>query len=340
MSFIILFPVTVLILIYIIGNITWQPYDPLYQLLNAIRDYISFFLIVSFTGGIIVITLYYIIKPMNYLEEVVKASSDLINPTNELIELSPTLRDVQNELNLAREQSFRLALIAKEAEQRKNDMIVYLAHDLKTPLTSVIGYLTLLKEEPDLSNELRLRYTGIALDKAERLEYLINEFFEITRFNLTNQVLNEENINLSRMVEQITFEFNPILKDKELSWDTDIEQNIEFVGDVKKMERVFDNLIRNAINYSYNNTAVHISLKKDKNIIFEISNHGKTIPPEILNKLFEQFFRIDTSRTSSTGGSGLGLAIAKEIIELHGGTIQATSQDEKVTFSFSLPISV
>lgn len=339
-SFIILFPICFILIVIVIQSITWQAKDPLYQILSTIRDYSTIFMIIGVVGGFAAITFYYILKPLNYLDEVVKASSDLINPTDKPIELSPALRNIQNELNLARAQSLRLATVAKEAEQRKNDMIVYLAHDLKTPLTSVIGYLNLLKEEPDLSPELRGRYTGIALDKAERLEYLINEFFEITRFNLTNQVLNNENINLSRMVEQITFEFNPILNDKELTWDIDVEPDIEFVGDVKKMERVFDNLIRNAVNYSYDKTVIHISLKKEESIIFKISNQGKTIPPEILGKLFEQFFRLDTSRATATGGSGLGLAIAKEIIELHHGTISASSEKESIAFSFVLPLSV
>ena len=247
--------------------------------------------------------------------------------------------DIQNELNLARERSLRNIAVAKEAEQRKNDLIVYLAHDLKTPLTSVIGYLTLLQDEPQLSPELRERYTGIALEKAERLEGLINEFFDITRFNFTTLTLEAERTNLSRMLEQITYEFNPILAEKELTWNMNITPEVEILCDRDKMERVFDNLIRNAVNYSYSGTEISLSMQSlGEEVEIVVKNHGKTIPPDKLNRIFEQFFRLDSSRSSSTGGSGLGLAISKEIVELHGGRIQAESENESIIFQVFLPM--
>lgn len=276
--------------------------------------------------------------PLNYLDEVVKAAEALTRPTETPIQLSDELESVQNQLNLARETALRSAAQAKEAEQRKNDLIVYLAHDLKTPLTSVIGYLTLLRDEPQISQELRARYTGIALEKAERLEDLINEFFDITRFNLTALTLEPERINLSRMLEQITNEFNPILSEKELYWHTEIAPGIEILGDSGKLERVFDNLIRNAVNYGYEKTEIFLSMRKRNNQVeIKVQNHGKTIPKDKLERIFEQFFRLDSSRSSSTGGAGLGLAISKEIVELHGGTIAAASENESISFTVLLP---
>jgi two-component system sensor histidine kinase VanS len=218
-------------------------------------------------------------------------------------------------------------------------LVVYLAHDLKTPLTSVIGYLTLLRDEPQISQELRARYTGIALDKAERLETLINEFFDITRFNLTHLTLEPESVNITRMLEQITFEFNPVLAEKSLRWDQHLAPEVRIICDPDKLERVFDNLIRNAVNYSYQDTVILVTMEQSGNhVTVRIENHGKTIPPEKLGRIFEQFFRLDTSRSSSTGGSGLGLAIAKEIVELHGGTIAAESADKHIIFTVTLPM--
>ena len=154
-------------------------------------------------------------------------------------------------------------------------------------------------EEPQISQELRAKYTGIALHKAERLEDLINEFFDITRFNLTTLVLERSRTNLTRMLEQMANEFLPILEEKGLSWCQELEPDVEIFCDRDKMERVFDNLIRNAVNYSYPNTKMTLIMKRQQEqaeILLE--NQGKTIPPEKLSHIFEQFFRVDSSRRS------------------------------------------
>ena len=323
----------------IASSITWYSDQPLYRILSWVKDYIVLVIGFLLLCGWIIMSYYFIARPLRYLDEIIAAAERLASPTDEPILLPDAMKYVQDELNLVREQALKNARIAKEAEQRKNDMIVYLAHDLKTPLTSVIGYLTLLRDEPQISPELRAKYTGIALDKAQRLEELVNDFFDITRFNLTTLTLEPERINLSRMLEQITSEFYPILAEKELTFDARIQPDIQLLCDPDKLERVFDNLIRNAVNYSYSGTVIALALEKqEQNVCLRIQNHGKTISPEKLSHIFEQFFRVDSSRSSATGGAGLGLAIAKEIVELHGGKIFAESADESITFTVFLPL--
>ena len=227
----------------------------------------------------------------------------------------------------------------KNEQQEKTEIIQNLAHDLKTPLTSVIGYLTLLRDESQISEELRKKYLSISLDKAERLEDLINEFFEITRFNLSNISLEYSTVSLTRMLEQLTYEFKPTLMSKNLKYTLNVTPNMMIRCDVNKMQRVFDNLLRNAVYYSFEDTTIEITaVQEDDYIKLKFMNHSNTIPEEKLERIFEQFYRLDTSRNSNSGRAGLGLAIAKEIVELHNGTITAHSENNIITFKVIIPI--
>lgn len=323
----------------------WRRSVTLQELLRAGRDHILLLYLLAVGIGWLLCTASMIRRPLRYLDQLVDAAEDLARDSGRPIDLPEPLREAQDHLNLAREQSVRAAAAAREAEQRKNDLIVYLAHDLKTPLTSVIGYLSLLRDEPQISPELREKYTGIALDKALRLEDLINEFFDITRFNLTALTLEPERTNLSRMLEQVASEFLPVLGEKGLSWRTDIRPGVEVLCDRDKFQRVLDNLIRNAVSYSYPDSEILLAMalegevEEGGTVTLTVKNHGRTIPPEKLSHIFEQFYRVDSSRSSATGGAGLGLAIAREIVELHGGTIAAQSENESITFTVRLPVT-
>ena len=226
--------------------------------------------------------------------------------------------------------------ILKEESQRKSDLITYLAHDLKTPLTSVMGYLSLLDEAPDMPEAQKEKYIHIALTKAERLENLIAQFFEITQFNM---VLEKEHLDLAYMLMQMAEEFYPVLSAHGNTVDLQVDETLAVYGDGDKLARVFNNILKNAVAYSYENSVIVIRGYFEQGMaVISFENHGRTIPKQKLDLIFEKFFRLDEARRSNTGGAGLGLAIAREIVELHKGSISAKSQEEKTTFQVTLPV--
>lgn len=290
---------------------------------------------------IVVISVYFtLVKTTNYMAMIVDSIDKVFHKEENLVTLPKDFRDIETKLNTIKYETVRSEALAKEAEIRKNDLVVYLAHDLKTPLTSVIGYLTLLKEEPGLTPDLRAKYIGISLEKAKRLESLINEFFDITRFSLTDIRLETGRLNLTRMLQQLVDEFYPMLTAKHLTAVLHAEPEIYVEGDSDKLARAFDNLIRNAISYSFEGTAIEIHAAQTQGGTYlRFVNHGPVIARSKLGSIFDKFYRLDEARSSETGGAGLGLAITKEIITLHHGTISASSTEEATQFAVYLPDS-
>ena len=288
--------------------------------------------------GLMGIFCHYWRKPWNYLDEVIAATQTVYEQNSHTIELSEPLREVEQQMNQIKMSMLLSQKAVKEAEDRKNELVMYLAHDIRTPLTAVIGYLSLLDEAHDMPTEQKAKYVGIALDKAERLETLINELFEITRYHMETVQLKKISVDLYALLAQVIEEFYPSLSARGNSVNVSIEDNLNVTGDPEKLARVFNNLLKNAVAYSYPNTEISISSKrKGKNVVVIFKNHGQTIEEEQLSGIFEKFNRLDEARLSDTGGVGLGLSIAKEIINLHGGEIIAQSNNETVTFTITLP---
>lgn len=322
-------------------NIFPHLYDLLDNIYELVFERAYFIFIIFGITLIIVLSLLYKLlnKIFSYVLAVSESADKLFDKNVEYINLPPEMVEVEKKLNHLKTEAIKNERLARENEQKKDELIVYLAHDIKTPLTSMIGYLSLLSEIKDMPQEQRNRYIDIALDKSYRLEDLINELFDVARFNSEKIVLEKEEINLNLMLEQIADDFYPTLKEmnKKINFTSD-EKTILY-ADPDKLSRVFNNLIKNAVNYSKENTDIDISiLNKENQATVKITNKGKQIPKEKLDKIFEKFYRLDSSRTSKTGGSGLGLAIAKEIVELHGGRIYAESDMKETTFSVILPI--
>ena len=207
-------------------------------------------------------------------------------------------------------------------------------------MTTVIGYLSLLNEATDMPVDQKAKYISIALDKSERLESLINELFEITRYHTNTVQIKKQSVDLYALLSQVIDDFYPTLSAKGNTTEISMEDDLTVIGDPEKLARVFNNLLRNAASYCYANTEISISAKKKGNyavVIFQ--NCGPTISEDQLNTIFNKFNRLDAARTSDTGGAGLGLSIAKEIVNLHGGEIIAQSQNEKVIFTVTIPLS-
>lgn len=291
--------------------------------------------IISVTCIIIILGYMYIFlrKLIGNIEIILIAIDKLLKNPEQEIDLPESLLSIENRLNKIRIDLITSRNEAKEAESKKNDLIVYMAHDLKTPLTSIIGYLTLLTEEKEISKRLQDKYINIALDKALRVEELTNQFFDITRYNLHSMPITKKELNVSYLLRQLIDECFPMLEEKNLKCNLEADEKIMIFADGDKLARAFDNLLKNAINYSFENTEIEIKVnEEDEKINILFRNRGEKIPEYKLDKIFEKFYRGDSARSSSTGGAGLGLAITKEIIELHGGKIFVKNDDEFIEF--------
>lgn len=278
-------------------NLSQAEADVIYQnVFRANRDVFQWigFMLLFLVGYYAVLS-----KTANYLRNIGDGIDNVLANSKQPIELETELEPIAEKLNTMKMTLARKERMAQESEQRKNDLVVYLAHDLKTPLTSVIAYLSMLDEKPDMPPEERKKYIYIAHTKAIRLSELISEFFEITKFNLQNIRLEKETINLSLMLEQIMDEFYAVFADNNLTGNIYTEEDLMVEGVA---------------------------------VVIVFSNQGEPIPKQKLQTVFEKFYRADNSRSSQTGGAGLGLSVAKEIVELHEGTIEAFSDIQSTRF--------
>lgn len=285
-----------------------------------------------------IIIYYYWNKIIGFVEDISEAAELLIQSDDIEIRLPTELRIIESNMNRIKKTANENEREARIAEQRKNDLVVNLAHDIRTPLSSVIGYLNLLDEAKDIPKEQRIKYIGITLDKAYRLEQLIDELFEITRFSLSSITINKGKVNLPFMLQQIADEFYPMLSPQNKQIIVHVQEGLVLWADADKLSRVFNNILKNAMAYSYAGSIIKINAyTKEQNILIDFINHGDPIPAHKLESIFERFFRLDASRPTYKGGAGLGLAIAKEIITAHGGTIGVKSAKSETIFSVVLP---
>lgn len=222
---------------------------------------------------------------------------------------------------------------------KHNQSMAFLAHDLKTPLTSIYGYLILLNDEPEISEKNRIKYIEIALSKSKELEALINDFFELTRFNMENQNLSLVNVDIYNMIVQMKETFYPIIIQKSLKIEINIEKKLIVPADSNLIARAFYNIFKNAVSYTQKEGIINISSWKEENYcIISIENEASDLDNKIINHIFEPFYRSEPSRNKEKEGSGLGLAITKAIVEKHGGSIAAEYKEKILQIQVRLPL--
>ena len=248
--------------------------------------------------------------------------------------LAKTLSDKEKESEILKENE-RMAYDAeRNAEKQKNDLITNVAHDLRTPLTTIVGYLELIKNNQQLTKEEIQKYSSVAYEKSKRLQSMMDDLFEFTCLDQANVKVHMTTINISELVLQIVDEFYPTFQEYHIIPEVKTSQNNLFIkGDGQLIARVFDNLLSNAVKYGQDGKKIKIEvLNDDETVTIKIMNYGNPIDSADLPYIFDKFYRSDASRSSSTGGTGLGLAIAKNIIQIHNGEILATSHQDKTTF--------
>lgn len=240
-------------------------------------------------------------------------------------------------INIMQDTINKLIESEKESEKSKNELITNIAHDLRTPLTSIIGYLEILVNNYNISDEKKKEYINIAFEKSKKLEILIEDLFSFTKMNYGDElIVNRERIDIVELLNQLISELYPLFEknDMECSLQTNVNK-LMLNLDPKLIVRLFENLINNAIKYGKDGKNIVVKIKNNKkleNVEISIINFGRLIPEESLKKIFDKFYRVDNSRTSETGGTGLGLAIAKSIVELHNGNISVKSDSAGTEF--------
>lgn len=229
----------------------------------------------------------------------------------------------------------------RESERTKNELITNVAHDLRTPLTSIIGYLELLSGKVQLPPEMQKKYIDIAYSKSRRLEKLIEDLFGFTKMNYGKIAMHVSQVDIVKLLGQLLEEFYPNFADKGLSYE--LQSNVPakiITADGNLLARLFDNLINNAIKYGAEGKRIIVKITAEKETVqISVTNYGYVIPAEELPLIFEKFYRVEQSRSTHTGGTGLGLAIVKNIVDMHGGTINVKSDLDGTVFTVTLQVN-
>lgn len=310
------------------------------------RDTLVSFMLVTVIATICFFIIYFllfikrIVKDMTYISDRIIDIADGKSDEKIIIERQDEIGEIAGRINEMTEQINQLITSERDALQSNKDLIACVAHDLRTPITSVKGYLDLALDTKHYDLEQRQKYVRIAQTKANRLEYLIHDLFNYTKLTSGEITLHRSKIDLVQLVEQMMEEFYPLFQEEELECTT--KYNISYLEmnmDGELIARAVQNLLSNAIKYGKDGKHVYVELEcLEQEVQIRVTNYGLVIPEESIKHLFDKFYRVERSRNVKTGGTGLGLNIAQEIVHLHGGRIQVTSGASGTCFTIALPL--
>lgn len=311
---------------------------------NIQSGYIILFAILAVIIGIFLFMWYFLLltkKFSIYLKEIVSGIQEISLGNFEVnipVKSNDEFSLIADSINHMAHEIDTLIQGERKNEESKQQLITSVAHDLRTPLTSIIGYLHILKHSETLEPEQRSKYIEIVYSKSKRLENLIEDLFKFTKYSSDDMKLHLAKIDLVKFMEQMLDEFYPSFQDNDLQleYECPVEQ-VNVMADGNLLARAIGNLISNAIKYGKDGKVIRIGLHKfEDKVLVSVLNFGDVIPKEDLERIFERFYRVENSRSEETGGSGLGLAIAQSIIKSHGGEIQVSSDFNGTLFQVIL----
>ncbi|WP_207649447.1 sensor histidine kinase [Anaeromicropila populeti] len=299
------------------------------------------YIIIAIVIGALLFVLFFLVMTRKftiYLKEIISGINEIslgnfeakimVNSNDEFALMADQINNMSRKINLLIKEE-------RKAEEAKNELITSVAHDLRTPLTSIIGYLYLVSVNKNLEAEKKDKYIEIAYDKSKRLENLIEDLFRYTKYSSGEVKLYKEKINIVKFMEQMIEEFYPSVQEAELELEfySNVKEGFIF-ADGERLARAIGNLMVNAIKYGRDGKVIRIKLEiLEGNIKIAIVNYGAVIPKKDLDNIFDRFYRVDNSRSRETGGSGLGLTIAKRIITMHDGSIAVKSDFDGTEFN-------
>ncbi|WP_230912724.1 sensor histidine kinase [Agrilactobacillus fermenti] len=254
--------------------------------------------------------------------------------------VNPELEKVVSSINALVDSTNRSIGEERRIEKSKDELITNVSHDIRTPLTSIIGYLGLIEDKQFKNQAELLKYTHTAFEKSKQMKVLVDDLFEFTKIQQTATTLNYMSTNMTNMLAQLAASYELEAQKQKIHILTQTRPDpLIMDADPEKLSRVFNNLIINAFKYGQDATKLLLRARQvGTEVIIQVTNNGQPIPEASLAHLFDRFYRVESSRSHETGGSGLGLAIAQSIVALHGGFIYAVSDKTRTSFVIHLPL--